>query len=112
MKKITVQAGLHALLCKTVRKTKTGLEPSNYKDVTDIYKNIKKCYDRKGKKMKMRRTVLMKNWVNPEVEILDMTCNVYNTRCSQVYDNARVEQNGSYFGLSDREAVDKIEKID
>lgn len=54
----------------------------------------------------------MKNWVNPEIEILDMICNVYNTRCSKVYDNARVEQNGSCFGLSDREAVDKIEKND
>lgn len=52
----------------------------------------------------------MKNWVNPEVEILDMACSVYSTGYSQVYDYARAEQNGScLFGLSDREVVDKID---
>lgn len=59
----------------------------------------------------------MKKWVNPEVEILDMTCTEYDKKYLQVYDDVRVEQNERYlFRLRAKEAVPfsigKVEKID
>lgn len=39
----------------------------------------------------------MKNWVNPEVEALDMTCTEYGNKLSQSFDEVRVDQNGQYW---------------
>lgn len=59
----------------------------------------------------------MKNWVNPEVEALDMTCTEYGARHSQSYDEVRIDQNNTYwFSYSSGVVVptpkDEVIKID
>lgn len=59
----------------------------------------------------------MKNWINPEVEALDMTCTEYGAKFSQAYDDVRVDQNGQYwFSFSSGEVVPtptgNVEKLD
>ncbi|MBD5089927.1 MAG: hypothetical protein HDT30_14165 [Clostridiales bacterium] len=59
----------------------------------------------------------MKNWVEPEVEALDMACTKYSGKSSQSYDDVRADQNGMYwFSFNSEEGVPtptgKGEKID